>query len=298
MIEWKPPRLPSGAIILVALLIVALLDTQAISWILSRPASMISFVLGVGVALSLPLIAILAYRLYEIVSLRYLLGRDSLTILCGGRGYIVPLQEIRAIFKGPELAEEIAVSERRNGLGGWIGQGEMKDGGQLLFLATRPLEEQVLLKTPSRAYAVSPTNSSGFILALEARKNLGPVRQIEEASTAAAWLSWPIRQDRLALGLLASAVLASTLLYASVIWILPGLPLALPLHYNAWGIVDRIEPRGEILYLPSIGVFVLAFNSLLGIILHRREPLATYLLAAMALAVQLVLAIAVINIVS
>ncbi|MBI2845935.1 MAG: hypothetical protein HYX86_05255 [Chloroflexi bacterium] len=298
MIEWRPPRLRNGVIVFLLLLALAATDGGVIYGMLSRSPSTITFALGLGVALSIPLLAILAYRLYEIWSLRYLLGRDSLTILCGGRGYLVPLHQIQGILHGPEFAEEIDLNGRRNGWGGWIGQGKTKGGGQVLFLATRPMVEQVALKTEKQVYALSPANTTGFILALQARRNLGPVQNIEEKATIAEWLTLPIRRDRLALGLLGVGILANILLYGYVLSRLPALFPILPMHYNAWGVVDRIEPRGELLLLPTIGLIVLIFNSLLGTFLHRREPLAAYLLLGMAITVQLVLAVAVINIIS
>lgn len=298
MLEWKPPRLPGAAFILAILLALALLDGLALSWILFHPPSLISFALGSGVALSLPLIVFLAYRFYELWSLRYILGRDSLTVLCGGRKYVIPLYQVQSITRGPEFAEELTINDKSNGWGGWIRQGETKDGGLVLFLATRPILEQVALKTSKQVYALSPANTSGFILALQARKNLGAVHSLEETSSIAPWLTLPIRGDRLALGFLGAGILANILLYGYVFSILPTLPRALPLHYNAWGIVDRIEPKGELIYLPTIGLLVLVFNSLLGVILHRREPLAAYLLLGMAITLQVVLAVAIINVVS
>ncbi len=76
------------------------------------------------------------------------------------------------------------------------------------------------------------------------------------------------------------------------------LPDPLPLHFDAAGWPDRIEAKNSILALPGIGFVVLAANTVLGILSHRRERAATILLAAGALSVQVLLWLAAIIIVS
>lgn len=295
MLEWHPPRARIATINLMAVSALVLLDVWAVSWIRYLPVGLVSLGMGLAVAASLVLFVVFAYALYQTFSLKYLVGRNALTIVCGGRRYIVPLNQIQKILPGIK-GDFTASTPAGSRFGYWIGRGQRKDGGEVLFLTTLPPQEQILLQTESRTYALSPANPAGFLLALQARRQIGPSRRLEEESVTPAWLSLPLWQDRLAQRLLASVMVTNFALYAFVVALFPLLPAVLPFHYNAWGLVDRIEPKSQILFLPTIGLIVLGFNSVLGAIVHRWEPLATYFLFATSLAVQILLGIAVIHI--
>ncbi len=75
-----------------------------------------------------------------------------------------------------------------------------------------------------------------------------------------------------------------------------ALPDPLPLHFDATGLPDRIEPKSGILILPVISLIVMVSNALLGVLVHQKERAATLLLAAGALFVQVLMWLAVINI--
>jgi hypothetical protein len=77
----------------------------------------------------------------------------------------------------------------------------------------------------------------------------------------------------------------------------PTLPPLVPLHFDASGEPDRIEPRSALFSLPQIGLIVIVGNLMLGALMYRREPLATYLLAGTAIIIQLLLWLATIQIV-
>jgi uncharacterized membrane protein len=77
----------------------------------------------------------------------------------------------------------------------------------------------------------------------------------------------------------------------------PTLPPLVPLHFDASGEPDRIEPRSALFSLPQIGLIVIIGNFVLGALMYRREPLATYLLAGTGIVIQLLLWLAAIQIV-
>jgi uncharacterized membrane protein len=74
------------------------------------------------------------------------------------------------------------------------------------------------------------------------------------------------------------------------------LPDLLPLHFDAFGLPDRIESKNGIFALPIIGIVVWVLNAGLGMLIHPRERAATFLLTAGALLVQVLLWLAVTNI--
>jgi hypothetical protein len=77
----------------------------------------------------------------------------------------------------------------------------------------------------------------------------------------------------------------------------PTLPPLVPLHFDAAGEPDRIEPRSALFSLPQIGLIVIVGNMALSALMYRREPLAVYLLAGTAVVIQLLLWLAAIQIV-
>jgi len=151
--------------------------------------------------------------------------------------------------------------------------------------------------TPARAYAISPADLDGFLADLELRRRLGPLKALAEETHRARWLTLPIWTDRVAHLLLALGAVANALLFAHLCWRYPALPSLLPLHFDALGQPDRIGLRAEVFKLPAIGLAILVTNFALGLFLHGRERLAAYLLFAAVLVVQILLGVALFNIV-
>lgn len=109
-------------------------------------------------------------------------------------------------------------------------------------------------------------------------------------------------------------VLALIVNFALVVYLvirLPSLTDSLPMHFDANGLPDVIEPpmqfdangfpdligaRGGILKLPAIGFLALVLNAVIGVWAHRRERAASVLLASSALFVQVLMWVEAINI--
>ncbi|HAL61679.1 MAG TPA: hypothetical protein DCP08_04635, partial [Chloroflexi bacterium] len=248
---------------------------------------------GFLVFLSLGPLLFLAYRTYQLLTLRYLMDRDSVTIVCGSVRQVVPLSNLSSIVDG--LSD--LPSPKLVWLGCWLGRSQAKDMGPLLFYATEPPKKQLFLVTRSSAYALSPSNPSGFLAALESRRQMGATLALEEKITYGTLISLPFWRDRLAQLLLTLGALANAALFAYLLARYPTLPRILPLHFTAFGSIDRIGPKEQILRLPTIGLIIFIANALLGFALHRREPLATYLLAGTGLLAQFLIAIALLHII-
>jgi len=300
MIEWRPRRLVGVIVTSGAMVGILLIDATLILSLIGRPLSFTSFLLGFLVFLSLGPLLFLAYRIHQLLTLRYLMDRDSVTIVCGGIRQVVPLSNLSSIVaptgsRGKGLSH--LPSPRLVWLGCWLGRSQSKDMGPLLFYATEHPKKQLFLVTRSSAYALSPSNLAGFLAALEARRQMGPTQALEEKITYGTLISLPFWRDRLAQLLLALGALANGALFAYLLARYPTLPRILPLHFTAFGGVDRIAPKEQILRLPTIGLVTFIANTLLGFALHRREPLATYLLAGTGLLAQFLIAIALLHII-
>ena len=158
--------------------------------------------------------------------------------------------------------------------------------GRTRFLATRPLEEQLLLVTPGRAFAISPDDSDAFLDAFESRQQMGPNRLLDQSVRRPRWFTWPLWTDQTAWVLLGVAGIVNLGLFGYLCLRFPGLDFQLPLHFNSLGQADRIGTKVELFALPIIGLIILATNLGLGLFLYRRERAGSYLLWGAAAAVQ------------
>jgi hypothetical protein len=293
---WKPVASHGGLVGLAA--IAAILGLDVVSFLLFQriPISVWSFILTLIIAVSIPAMVAIAYWLFGFYTLSYGLDRDALTVTWGVTQRVVPLASIHEIKIGVELEGE-AVLRWLHWPGYQVGMGTLSDLGPTQFYVTAPRHSQVILVTPEHALALSPADRSGFLNDLEAHRQIGPSQDVvatlrqPELFRLSAW------QDRAAQAWIAAAVIANLALFAFIALRFPNLPDLLPLHFDATGMPDRIGSRIELFRLPLIGLLVLVVNNGLALLLHRREPLATYLLLASAFAAQLLLAVAIYQIV-
>lgn len=271
---------------LILALDVWLLDQLLNEQIRVEQISFLTFVLGVVLLVSLPLLILLAYQTVSCLTLRYRLDRNGVFVRWAGSELAIPVRDIQRILMGKDLGDTVI---RRRGLR-WPGH-ERGDGlvpgiGRTRFLATRSVYEQLFLVTPGRAFAISPNDPEGFLKAFEVRRELGPNRLVEKGAHHASWLSWQIWRDRTAWTLVGAAVLINVALFGYLCARFPTLDLQLPLHFNALGLVDRIGTKMELFALPIIGLIVLGGNLTVGLALYLRERAGSYLLWGAAAAVQ------------
>jgi hypothetical protein len=110
------------------------------------------------------------------------------------------------------------------------------------------------------------------------------------------WLQAALR-DRYLWAMLIVALFVNLGLFAFLLLLANQLPPLVPMHFDAAGQPDRIEPKGAIFSLPQIGLIMIAVNTVIGAVMYRREPLAAYLLGGVAIAGQFLLWFAAITIV-
>jgi hypothetical protein len=252
----------------------------------AQQISVLTFLMGLIVLLSVPLLLVLIYQTASWLTLRYRLDRNGVVVSWFGTEQIIPIRDIQRIVPGHEFGGTIV---RRRGLR-WPGH-ERGDGlvpgiGRTRFLATRSLAEQLLLVTPGQAFAISPDDPDGFMSSFESRQKLGPNRLLDQTVRRARWLTWPLWTDQTAWVLLGAAVVVNLGLFGYLCLRFPGLDFQLPLHFNSMGQADRIGTKIELFALPIIGLIILGTNLGLGLLLYRRERAGSYLLWGAAAAVQ------------
>ena len=264
---------------------VLLLDGSLITWVAGQPVSIWTFLVGLGVLFSFAFSALVAYWLNGLVHSDYALDRNALTITWGSSQQVIPTPQIERVVLGSEITGRASL-RAFHWPGHWVGYGTVADLGQTLFYATVPPAQQIFLVTPGLAYGISPEDREGFLRTLQTRMQMGPTQLVEQSSSGPAFLQWDFWRDWLGVGLLLSGLAISLGLIGFLCTRFPTLPRLLPLHFGFAGEPDRLGPQGQIFFLPLIGLVVLLVNGGLGIVLYRRERLASYLLWGGGAAVQ------------
>ena len=252
----------------------------------NQQISFVSFVLGVVVLASLPLLVVLAYHTLSCARLRYRVDRNGIVIYGAGTEQIIPIGDVRQILPARQLG---GVITRRWGVrwpGCEQGMGRVPGVGVVHFFATRAWPNQLLLLTTGPAFAVSPRTPELFVAAFAARRELGPNRQLEAKERRARWLGWPLWTDRTARTFIGAALAVNLGLFALLCILFPSLDLQLPLHFSSLGQADRIGGRMELFNLPIIGLIILGTNLVAGLILYRWERAGSLLLWGSAVAAQ------------
>lgn len=240
--------------------------------------SLFTFVVGLIVVLSIPVLIVLVYQTVSNLTLRYRLDRNGVTIRWAGNVWIIPIRGIQRVVSGGELGNVIL---RRRGVrwpGHQRGEGAVPGIGRTRFLASRPLLDQLLLVTPKQAIGISPRDPNGFVDAFASRQELGPNRLLSQELRRASWITWSLWDDRVARNLLIVAGVINLCLFGYMCARFPGVDPQLPLHFNILGQADRIGTKMELFSLPIIGLIILGTNLVLGLVLYGRERAGSYLL--------------------
>lgn len=294
--SWGVP-LGLAFIALVAAIDWLLLRVLFVRQIPNEEINLLTFVVGLLVLLSLPVLAVLAYHTLNCATLRYRLDRNGIVIQRGGRQWVVPIGDIQEIQPGSQVTTEIVHRRGVRWPGYEQGEGRLPGIGRVQFLSTRPLAEQLLLLTPAQVFTISPADIEGFAAAFRERQELGPNRVLDREVRRAAWLSWPFWTDRVAWLLLGVGLILNLLLFGYLAFRFPRLDLQLPLHFSSLGAPDRIGSRIELFTLPIIGLIILGTNLALGVALYKRERAGSYLLWGAASGVQIFFWLAILTLV-
>jgi len=244
-----------------------------------------TFVIGISVLLCLGLLGLMTYWLYGLVGSRYLLDRNALIILWGPTEQTIPTGQIERVLTGDEVEGRIRIY---GGIwpGHHVGYGQVPGAGPALFYGTAQPRRQIFVVTPGLTYGISPAEYDEFLDSLRTRLQMGPTQIVEQSSRRPSALDWAIWRDYVGLTLLATGLVAILGLVGFLCYRFPGLPLVIPLHFDAAGFPDRFVPRSQSFIIPLIGVLTLLLNGVLGTLVYRRERMASYLLWGGAVLVQ------------
>lgn len=260
--EFYPPR-RTGIFLQGGLILLLGLAGGYFFFLATQDPSGLGFLLNMLIALGIfaPL-PVLVYRLYALLSARYLLQRDGLRIRWGLRREDIPLIQIEWIRPAVELGFRLPQPWLR-WPGAVLGRRKVPELGEVEFMAA-DLAHMLLVATPEKIYAISPSETRAFMAQFRKINELGSLTRLEAQSVYPTVLFGSVWEDRLARWLILGSFGVGLALLAVVGLALPGLETI------AW--IGTIEPAPaeRLLLLPILeGIFWL-LNLLLGIFLYRR----------------------------
>jgi hypothetical protein len=270
-------------LVIVAVLIALTVALGALAWML--PITLWTFLMGVAAIVMLAIIVRLIYQLWGLINAVYEMDRNAVTIHWGGTQHQVPLASVQAVLQGDDV-KALRMQPGFRWPGYFVGLGEAADVGQILFFATRPLAEQVIIRTAGMAYAISPKDREEFLQALRERLEMGPTQEVVESSKHPVFLDWDIWRDRLGLSVLSGSLMLLTLLVGVLCWRYPYLPPEIAMRFGSAGEALLVVAASRIFYLALLGVIFMVINGGLGLLLYRHRRTATYFLWIGLLAVQ------------
>lgn len=231
-------------------------------------------------ALLVALIALAAWISFHARGLRhisYALDRNAVVIRYGAISEVIPMGEAQQVIPASDIAADLKL--RRFPLADWwIGKGSAPGLPPIHFYANAPLEHQLILITPEKAFALSPYDAENFVDAFEARHEMRPTQAVQHAQVLPDYLRWAFWKNPLAQILLAGLGVGAFLLLALAAARYPVLRGRIPLHFNAAGLPDRFEAVSQIFIPAFFGVSMMALNAILGVwLLRRNERAAAYL---------------------
>lgn len=299
---FKPAPSTDGRRALLATLLLIVLDLLLAVVMFARPVGGATFLLLLLIlALWLP-IGYLLWRAWVCLSLTYWIDRNAVTVAWGPIRQVIPIGDVQQVYRGDAVTALLAGAPLAPGPNGQVdrpalalaarwpaiarfvvygpdaGTRRLPGGIKVYSVASRPLPEQLLLRSSSGIYGISPADPNSFLAVLQEQHQLGPTRLVANQRSWPRLVRYPLWQDRFLLVLLLAGFLGALLLLGVAMSRFAALPFALP----QWDDLDR----RMIFLFPIFGLAVWLINGIWGLLVYRRQRVASVLLWGGALAAQ------------
>jgi len=267
----KPPKVQG--LIIGSFLFVLLLG-GIIFGILQLASGEIEPLLGLWtsiVILGLPILLLVGYRLFGLISARYILDRDGFYLQWGFASEQIPISAIENITRGNLLTSRLSPK-----LGFWwpgcvVGHRDVEGMGQVEFFATTASKDQVIIPLEGRSLAISPPDVDAFHQAFLDFVRLGSLEEISTHTVRPDFFSARLWADRVARSLILAGLVLILSLLGYLAFRVPGLPDQVPFGFDLLSQPDTLVPPSQLILLPIVGGFFWFTDLIVGVWLFRQD---------------------------
>jgi hypothetical protein len=264
---FHPPRRLGTIIHVIIVLCLAAAGAFGI-WNASLAVSGFTFLAYLAIALvAIAFLPRSIYRLYALQRARYTLARDGIGLSWGLRREEIPIDKVAWV----KAADQVKFHAKPflSLPGAVLGKHTQSGETPIEYLAARKTR-LVMIATPERIYAISPSDEIEFLKTYRKLAEFGsltPLRSTSEYPTFMLSRSWADLPARILL--ISSAILA----FGLIIWvslIIPDHPTT-ALRLNADGSPVGLVPGIRLLLLPVLNTFFFVVDLLSGLLFYRRK---------------------------
>jgi hypothetical protein len=233
----------------------------------------------------IPLAALVAYRLYGLITSNYRLDRNGFYLRWGFSEERLPIQSIASAV--PLEREMISGGYPRTfrwpGL--IVGHRRLHDGGPVEFFASTSMDEMVLIRSEHGAFAISPPARDEFVDRFKTALRSGPLEQWSHVSRRPNFVLTRLWSDPRARALILIGALLPVSLLSYLVVSASTLPFQVPFGFDPSGAPETLVPPGRLLLLPLAAGLCWMIDLVLGWWSYRREEyrLLAYLIWAFSI---------------
>lgn len=275
--KTRPPQLLG---FFIGLLLIFVL-VSVIGWsVFQLSKGVLSILLALWVLLpllSLPLLLMVMYRLYGLLSARYIVDRDGLKVRWGLAYDDIPVDQLTRVDRAADMGLNQFPRPGFWWPGIVIGERRIEGLGQVEYFASRGPGNMVVVQSGDRYLAITPPDVEGFLQAVTEALRMGALETHEATQIRPNFALARLWSDRVALLLVVLGILMPIALFGYLLVMIGGTTGQIAFGYDATGSVDTFAPPGRLLLLPMIGGANWLVNFSFGVWMYRtrtNRPLA------------------------
>jgi hypothetical protein len=223
------------------------------------------------VVLGTPLLLMVVYRLFGLITARYVLDRDGFYLRWGFSVEQVPIASMDKMIRGDEMPVNINPPFVFCWPGCIVGQKKVEGFGLVEFFATRPIHQQLFIPLKGKSLMISPSDIETFHQSFLEAAQLGSLEEIPSVSVRPDFFSARLWADRVARILILSGLILNLCLLGYLGFRIDHLPESVPFGFDSAGLPDTFVRPSQLLLLPLVGSFYWLVDLVVGVWLYRLE---------------------------